>query len=328
MRNIVLLTISLALTLVFSGCAKETPTPKSHTKSNVKVDPDIRIISAHNTDGKITKESIEAAFKANGFEISANNDMSRSFKGKFGAKDPSAGTDFKIYRLMMVYNEEFSTKLIKDYPEFGLIAPISTSVYSKNGDIWNISTLSIKVMSRITGVPVDNANLIALYSKLTTALKQAIPNGEFKDLNYKVLRPDGELVTRFAFVLPNEGDDIEEAMEAYEEVMEGEASSVGFVFPAFTEMTNKVSDVYEFYKTVSICNLDVIYPVHKKHPEAGAYAPCTMYKYKKIDEKFTRMGYPSVHNWTIGTEIEDEFSLEPLIEAQDLLEATIDSTIE
>ena len=168
--------------------------------------------------------------------------------------------------------------------------------------------------------------------QLTKALQQALPNGKFEDLSYKVLRPDGELVTRFAFVLPNEDGDIEEAMENYEEQMESEVASVGFVFPVFTDMTealiqNGIND-YEFYKTVSICNLKVIYPVHKLHPEAGAYAPCTMYKYKKKGDKFTRMGYPSVYNWIAGTQIEDEASLEPLIDAQDLLESVIDSTIE
>jgi uncharacterized protein (DUF302 family) len=328
-NNMILSSITLVLALFFSGCTGEAPAPKAQVKAEkIQTIPDIRIITGKNVDGKITKESVEAAFKANGFEISANNDMSKSFKGKFGEKDPTAGTDFLVYRLMPVYHEELSIKLIKDYPEFGIIAPISTSVYSKDGKEWSISSLSLKAMSRITSVPENNADLIALYAQLTKALEEAIPGGTFKDLKYKILRPDGELITRFAFKLPNPDGDIEEAMEAYEEQMEGEASTVGFVFPVFTEMTEDVSDVYEFYKTVSVCNLDVIYPVHKNHPEVGAYAPCTMYKYKKKGDKMTRMGYASVHNWTIGTEIEDEYSLEPLIKAQDLLEATIDATIE
>ena len=332
MKNkIIFSTFTLVLSLFFTACAKEAPSPKMEAKS-VQAPKDIRIMTAKNSDNKITIESIEAAFKANGFEISANNDMSKSFKKSFGEKDPTAGTDFKVYRLMPVYHEEYSIKLIKDYPEFGLIAPISTSVYSKDGSTISISSLSLHAMSRITKVPETNTDLIALYSQLTKALKEALPNGDFKDLNYNVLRPDGELITRFAFVLPNESGDIEEALEEYEEQMEGEAESAGFVFPVFTDMTEAlvksgVND-YEFYKTASICNLKVIYPVHKKHPEAGAYAPCTIYKYKKRNEKFTRMGYPSVHNWTIGTQIEDEVSLEPLIDAQDLLESTIDSTIE
>ncbi len=334
MKKIVLSTLVLTLTLFFSGCNQIVSTPEVQNVKTQKKDikADIRIMTANNSDGKITVKSIEEAFVANGFEISANNDMSKSFKKSFGDKDPSAGTDFKMYRLMPVYNEKYSIKLIKDYPEFGLIAPISTSVYSKDGKNISISSLSINAMSRMTGVPENNVDLIALYSQLTKALELAMPNGSFKDLSYKVLRPDGELVTRFAFVLANEEGDIEEAMENYEEQMEGEVSSAGFVFPAFNDMTETLVDngikKYEFYKTVSICNLKVIYPVHKNHPEVGAYAPCTMYKYKKKGDKLTRMGYPSVYNWAIGTQIEDEFSLEPLIEAQDLLESTIDSTIE
>jgi uncharacterized protein (DUF302 family) len=250
-NNIILSTFTLVLALVLNGCAQNISTVKANTAKKMQAEPDIRIITGQNSNGKITKESIEAAFKANGFEISANNDMSKSFQGKFGEKDPTAGTDFKVYRLMPVYHEKLSIKLIKNYPEFGLIAPISTSVYSKDGSVWNISSLSLKAMSRITSVPVDNPDLVALYAQLTKALEEAIPSGEFKDLTYKILRPDGELVTRFAFVLPNEGGNIAEAMEEYEEVMEGEAESAGFVFPVFTEMTEKVSDIYEFYKTVS-----------------------------------------------------------------------------
>ena len=331
-NNIILSTITLTLALLFSGCAGETPVPTIQSKKVQAQVADIRIMTANNSDGKITIQSIEKAFEANGFEISANNNMSKSFKKSFGDKDSTAGTDFKIYRLMLVYNEKYSMKLIKDYPEFGLIAPISTSVYSKDGNEISISSLSLNAMSRMTGVPKNNTDLIELYSTLSKALKEALPNGSFKDLNYKVLRPDGALVTRFAFVLANEDDDIEDAMDNYEEQMEGEVSSVGFVFPAFNDMTEtlvKNSDNdYEFYRTVSICNLKVIYPVHKNHPEVGAFAPCTMYKYKKKGDKLTRMGYPSVYNWAIGTQIEDEFSLEPLIDAQDLLESTIDSTIE
>ncbi len=334
MKKLLISTLALGLTLFLSGCNQPTSAAKVEPILVKKIhkEADIRIITTNKDDNKITIESIEKAFKANGFEISANNDMSKSFKTSFGEKDATAGTDFQIYRLMPVYNEEYSINLIKNYPEFGLIAPISTSIYSKNGKEISIASLSLQAMSKITSVPEDNADLIALYSKLTKALEEALPNGKFNDLNYKVLRPDGALVTRFTFVLANEENDIEEAMENYEEQMEGEVASVGFVFPSFTDMTetlveNGITD-YEFYKTVSICNLKVIYPVHKLHPEAGAYAPCTMYKYKKKDEKFTRMGYPSVYNWAVGTQIEDELSLEPLIDAQDLLESTIDSTIE
>lgn len=333
MKNTILSTIALTSALLFSGCGSEptTPSPKTSVKK-VETRDDIRIFAASNSDGKITKDSIEEAFKANGFIITGNNDMNQAFEGRFGEKFPTAGKDYNMYRLMFVYNPKITAKLIKDYPRAGLLAPLSTSVYSKDGETINISSLSLEGMSRIAGIPEDNADLIALRDNLTNALKAALPNGNFKKLNYKKVRPDGEIVTKFKFRMPDETDDIEEAKETYQEMMEGEIESNGFIVAGFTSVSydledNGVED-YDFYDTYSICKLEVIYPVHKSHPEVGALAPCTMFMYKKSDEEFTYMGYPSVYNWIMTTNIEDDYSLEPLIDAQNSLEFTIDGTIE
>lgn len=327
MKNIVLSTLTLILALFFSGCGQEVSTPKVKTAQKEQLQEDIRIFAVDNSQGKITAKSIEKAFKANGFTIVGNNDMNKAFEKRF----EGGGKDFNTYRLMFVHNPEISSKLVKDYPEMGLLAPLSTSVYSKDGKTINISSLSLTGMSRISGVPETNTDLIALYDSMTKALKEALPNGEFQKLSYKKIRPDGELVTRFAFVLKNKGN-IEEAKESYQETMEGEIESAGFIVAGFYPVNedlveNGIKD-YDFYDSYSICKLEVIYPVHKVHPEVGAFAPCTMYMYKKKGEKFTRMGYPSVYNWIMSTNIYDDESINPLIDAQDLLESKIDSTIE
>ncbi|MEA3372525.1 MAG: DUF302 domain-containing protein [Campylobacterota bacterium] len=326
MKKIVLSTLTLMLVLFFNGCSKEVSAPKQ-TAQKVQTREDIRIFSADNSDGKITVQSIEKAFKANGFTIVGNNNMNRAFEQRFGG-----GKDFHMYRLMFIHNPKVSANLIKDYPEFGLLSPLSTSVYSKDGKTISISSLSLTGMSRITGVPESNPDLISLFDKMTKSLKEALPNGDFQKLSYKKIRPDGEIITRFAFVLPNDGDDIEEAKESYQETMEGEIESQGFIvagfYPVNEDLNENGIEDFEFYDTYAICKLEVIYPVHKLHPEVGAFAPCTMYMYKKKGEKFTRMGYPSVYNWIMSTNIFDDPSLEPLIDAQDLLESTVDSTIE
>ena len=325
MKKLIILLSTLVLALFFTACQKDMATPL--VQKEQKIREDIRIFSSDNSDGKITVGSIEKAFEANGFTITGNNNMNKSFEKRFGG-----GKDFKMYRLMFVYNPKLSAKILKDYPEFGLISPLSTSVYSKDGKTISISSLSLTGMSRISGVPENNPSLIELSERLTSSLKQAFPKGEFEKLNYKFVRPDGELVTRFAFVLDNESGDIEDAKESYQETMEGEIESAGFVVAGFTPIMEDLEengvDSYEFYDGYSICKLEVIYPVHKLHPEVGAFAPCTMYLYKKKGEKFTRMGYPSVYNWVMSTNIYDDGSLEPLIDAQNLLESTIDSTIE
>jgi len=323
MKNIVLSTLAFILALFFSGCTGEVSTPKAQEQ----VREDIRIFTANNSEGKITAKSIEKAFKANGFTIVGNNDMNKAFEKRF----EGGGKDFKVYRLMFVHNPKISAKIINEYPEFGLIAPLSTSVYSKDGTTLSISSLSLTGMSRVSGVPETNKDMIQLHNSMTKALQEALPNGKFEPLSYKITRPEGSLVTRFAFVLKNEGK-MEEAKESYQETMEGEIESAGFIVAGFYPINEDLVDSgindYDFYDSYSICKLEVIYPVHKVHPEVGAFAPCTMYMYKKKNEKFTRMGYPSVYNWVLSTNIDDEPSLQPLIDAQDLLETKIDSTIE
>jgi len=292
-----------------------------------KFSHDIRIFSSGNTDGKISVESIEKAFEENGFTIAGNNNMNLSFEARFGG-----GKDYEMYRLMFVYHPKLSAKLLKDYPEFGLLAPLATSVYSKDGTKISISSLTLKGMSRISGVPMDNPDLVALHDNMTKSLKKAFPNGEFEELSYEIIRPDGEIVTRFAFVMENDFDDIVDAKYAYQEIMEGEIESAGFTVAGFLPIIEDLKangvDDYDFYDGYSICKLEVIYPVHKLHPEVGAFAPCTLFMYKKKDEDFTRMGYPSVYNWIMSTNIYDDESLNPLIDAQNLLESAIDSTIE
>lgn len=326
MKNIVLSTLSLFMVLFVSGCTTQVSTPNVQTAQNTELREDIRIYGVANPEGKITAKSIEVAFKANGFTIVGNNDMNKAFEKRF-----NGGKDFNTYRLMFVHHPKITSKLVKEYPEMGLLAPLSTSVYSKDGKTINISSLSLRGMSRISGVPETNPDLIALRDAMTKSLQEALPNGEFKELSYKKIRPDGPLITRFAFVLKNEGDMVE-AKESYQETMEGEIESSGFIVAGFYPvqedlLANGIKD-YDFYDSYSICKLEVIYPVHKLHPEVGAFAPCTMYMYKKKGEKFTRMGYPSVYNWIMSTNIYDDESLEPLIDAQDLLETKIDGTIE
>ena len=326
MKNVVLSTLTLVLVLFFSGCNKEVSPAKVMKANKTELREDIRIFSADNGQGKITVKSIEKAFKANGFTIVGNNDMNAAFQKRFGGKK-----DFKMYRLMFVHNPEISTQLIKEYPRFGLLSPLSTSVYSKDGKTINISSLSLRGISRVSGVPETNTKLIELYAQMTKALQEALPQGKFKELSYKKIRPDGELITKFKFVLKNEGD-IEEAKENYQETMEGEIESLGFIvagfYPVNEDLVEKGIKDYDFYDTYAICKLEVIYPVHKAHPEVGAFAPCTMFMYKKKGEKFTYLGYPSVYNWIMSTNIYDDESLKPLIDAQNLLESTIDSTIE
>ena len=283
---------------------------------------DIQIYTADNSKGKITGASIEKAFADAGFLISGHNDMNIAFKGKFQK------TNHKMYRLFTLYKKDLVLELVKITPDAALFAPLSMSIYMNNGsnDI-SISSLSIDGMAKVTGIPASNKHMIE-YSKLVRAtLAKALPNGHFEKTSYKILKPKGELITRFTYDMELEGGDnadvVEEELEGIQEELESSLETVGFVIAGFNKLGEEFVEAgykkYDFFDAYSICKLPVIFEVAKTHPEAGAYAPCTFYMYKEKGSKTIQMAYPSVYNWLSSLDIEDKPSTKVLEDAQKLM---------
>ncbi len=271
---------------------------------------DIRVMTVPNPDGKITGATIEAAFNANGFIVDGNNDMNKPFKLRFGK------LWYNTYRLAVVHHSDYTAKLAKDYPSIGLLTPLSMSIWSSNDNKdMSISSLTLRGMSRITQIPMDNPDLIAYADAMDKALKDALPGGKYEERTYsKVADMNTQLATLFTAEI--------EDKDEFEEEFEAEMEPVGFLFPSFIDLNGELQErgdeSFDYYDTYSVCKFDVIYPVSETHPEVGAFAPCTFFIYKKVDEDVTHMGYPSVDNWITATDIEDEKSLQPLVEAQKL----------
>lgn len=318
MKKIYAILITALITLGFTACST---TPAAPDVAELNKGQDIQIYTAPNADGKITAKSIEAAFASAGFTIDINNDMNGIFDKRFG------GHWYETYHLFAVHSK-YAAKLAKQYPSIGLITPLSTAIYSNDKEhTMNISTLSLKGMSRMTQIPMDNPDLVAYHKQLDDALSKALPQGHFNVLNYKLSNPNDQLATTFTLKFEAEGDDMMTAKEDFQAEFEGELEPIGFLFPSFLEFNGEIKNAdyqgYDFFDTYSICKLDVIYPISKTHPEVGAFAPCSFYMYKLKGEAKVHMGFPGVQNWISAAEIKDKESLDPLLEAHKLIEEKV-----
>lgn len=289
---------------------------------------DIQIYTADNSNGKITGASIEKTFEDAGFLISGNNDMNIAFKSKFQK------TNHKMYHLFTLHKQDLVLELIKVSPDAALFAPLSMSIYMNTGsnDI-SISSLSLDGMSKVTGIPASNKYMIEYSKLIRDTLAKALPNGHFEKTSYKILKPEGELVTRFSLEMElDEGIDVEEELEGIQEELESSLETVGFVIAGFNKLGEDFADAgyekYDFFDAYSICKLPVIFTVSKTHPEAGAYAPCTFYMYKEKGSNVIHMAYPSVYNWISSLDIKDEASIKVLVDAQKLMIDVVNETIE
>jgi len=332
MNKIYSVLVSALVALTLTACYGTSP------KASAGMDDsqDIRIFTVANPDGKITAASIEAAFEKTGFSIDGNNNMNAPFKPRFGK------TYYQTYHLFTTHSAKHTLALVKKYPSIGLLSPLSMSLYSNRDDdtskgkTMSISSLTLRGMSRMTGIPMNNPDLIAYSKFLEKGLRAALPGGHFEKLSYKnVATMDKMYATTFEteFDGANE-DERAEQKDDFEAEFEGELEPIGFLFPGFVDFASEFGDAgydaFEIYDTYSICKLDVIFPIHQEHPEVGAFAPCTYYIYMKKGETKVHMGFPSVDNWISATDLDvtDKATFGTLIEAQGLIEKVVNEITE
>ena len=281
---------------------------------------DIRIYTADNNGGKVTAETIAKTFKDAGFTISANNDMNRAFDAKFKTHTHDA------YNLMVLHKKDVVAKLIAKYPSIALFTPLSMSIYTRKGEkTISVSSMDIAGIAKVTGIPADNAVLVAYMKEISDVFAKALPNGKFEKVNYKIGKPEGDLVNRFTMGMDVKDDEIEDEMDGIQEELEAGFSTAGFVMAGFNSIGD---DTYDFFDAYSICKVAVIFEVSNTHPEAGAFAPCTFYMYKKKGEKVVHFAYPSVYNWLSSIDATDKGSKDVLLKAQKAMNAAVNEATE
>ncbi len=283
---------------------------------------DVNVISQENKDGKVTPKTIEAEFKKMGFYISDNRDMNIPFMKQFDK------TDFKIYNLFTLYHVDSVHNLAKQYPKIGLFTPMSMAIYTKKGeDRIHVSFLTIDAMSKITGIPIDNKDLVNIGTLVKKTLFKALPKGEYETFEYQISKTQKDLVTKMNIELdPTEWEDMSEGII---EEFEAGIELNGFVQAGFTDIAydfkKEGDDTFDLFVSESICKLVVIYSVAKTRPEAGAFAPCSVSMYKKKGDNTMYVEYPNVYNWIASLTIKDAEAISQLLNAQGKMEVILNT---
>jgi uncharacterized protein (DUF302 family) len=286
---------------------------------------DIEVLTSPNKDGKITAKTIEEAFTKAGFFVSANRDMNLPFKKQFKE------TTFESYNLFTFYKKDTTLALAKKYDNIGLFAPMSMSIYTKKGstDI-SISSLTASAMQKIMKIPTDEKLLTDLRALVVKTLKTAMPNGKLERLPYKIEATKKELVTKFSMEI--DAKDWDDELEELKMGFGGDLALNGFIIAGENNLGDEFEEAnyegFDFYEVYSICKLPVIYTIAKTHPEAGAFAPCSLYMSKKKDADTMTIAFPSVYNWMSSMALTDKEELSTLEDAQKRMRKILSSLTE
>ena len=312
------LILLLIMSIVMGGCSA-TLYSKQKKAQQAKMQ-DVQVFVSNNKDNVITPNKIEDAFESVGLSVLGNNNMNKPFTARFKS------THYKVYNLAMFMNNDLTFKLLKKYPEFGALTPLTMSMWQDKQGNFNVATLSAHGISRATQIPLDDKDLIAYAALIKKALYKAMPDAKQKKLSFTPSHNNKPLQQNFTVQVElDDGSSMENYIEDFESEFESEMDSMGFLLPNYTNVQEDIFDdynykgVYDFFHTYSICKLDVIFPVSKTHPEAGSWAPCSFYLYKKVGEKEMHMGFLGVENWITTLDIDDQESIEPLKKAQGMI---------
>ena len=285
---------------------------------------DLHLFSADNKDGKISSLSIEKTLKENGFTIGVRSEMNGPFKKQFKQ------TDFKSFTLMTFYDTKLSQDLVKLYPDAGVITPMGIGIYQRvNEDTIHVSLLTVATQMKILGTDDKRVlNILTqIQTKLLATMKKALPHAKYT-LSVEPLKVTKKLMTKYVMDL-DEDDDADDVIDEIEMGLDAGFNPYGFIVAAqeyYNDTLTKddtVKSPFDFYKTYSICKLEVIYTVARLRPDAAAFAPCTTMVYKKKGENKVVFGFPSVYNWMSSAAITDEASKAVLIKAQTNFEAIL-----
>lgn len=313
MKKIYSLVIAAAVAVSMTACMGSPSVAEQNKGYNVQV------FVSDNKDGAISPKTIDAAFTAAGMVVDGDNNMNSPFMKRFKK------IHYKTYNLAMFHSVELSKKLVAKDPKFAILLPLTMSIWSDDKKhTLNISCLSLEGMANATGFPVTDPDLVAYAALTKKALKAAMPNGHFIALNKIAKMSKKSFAQEYTLTVELDEDQVmDDYIDDFEAEFEGEMEPLGFLLPNYLNLNEELFDegdaTYDFFHTYSICKFDVIFPVSEKHPEAGAYAPCSFYIYKKKSEEKMHMGYLGVNNWIKSLNITEKEAFQPLLDAQGMI---------
>ena len=165
--------LAITTTLNAAGKAKAVELNKGQS---------VQVYSAPNADGAITTKTIDEGFEKSGLTLGGDNNMNNPFSKRFNH------THYSTYNLAMFYNTDLTVKLIKKYPKFGSLTPLTMSIWvDDTKKTMNVATLTLTGMSKAVNIPESDPDLIAYAELVKKALKTAMPKGVFQKNNFPIV---------------------------------------------------------------------------------------------------------------------------------------------
>ena len=220
-----------------------------------------------------------------------------------------------------VINKEAIRPLLLKNPDFGAFTPFNFLVYktldNKDDNYTWYGHLDADMMLDIIGE--KDAGSRDAFRKMVAGLDDVVKK-EMKPVKSKVFPRSNPLpkVTLTKMVKKfDKPDDMEEFVEDFVMEHDGRFSKHNFIIAGFIDLKFEYSDMdlefdaYDAYWVSLLCHFEFSNSIFNRgKPEAGMFAPCSIYFYVPKGKNELHVGYSSVNNWISGLDFKDQKRIE------------------
>jgi uncharacterized protein (DUF302 family) len=211
-----------------------------------------------------------------------------------------------------VANDEALRPLLIKAPELGGFSPFNLHTYKKKSeDKTYVGHIVPDTMLDIVGV--KDAGIRKEFNAMFPALDKMVQDeigGKVETSTFDKLPAEPMMNFEITFERP---EDLAEYIETFQEEFEAAFEDKKYIIAGYKDFKETYTDLelpfdeYDAYFVYSLCHFTYSYNMFNKgRPDAGAFAPCSMYLYIKKDSNTMVVGMPKLANWVSVLNIKDE----------------------
>ena len=268
-------------------------------------------------DGSVEKpfnNIVDNELKTIGYAVTdPHKRVNDHYKEKYGS------TVLDVLSFMSVVNDKEILPLLNIDPRIAGFSPFNMLIHKKLDEKnTHVGHLTPNAMLDILGIEDKTVR-----EKFTASFKplDAKLEAEFKAkglkftksyISYKKMAEKRMMNFEYEFERP---EDLDDFLDEFQETLEDSFIKKEYLIAGYhnfmegIEGAKEILKDYDAFWTYSLCHLEYSYNMFDKkgaHPEAGLFAPCSMYMYIKKGSNKLVVGMPTLVNWSDTLGITDE----------------------
>jgi len=261
-----------------------------------------------NAEAKYNK-IVEEALPKLGFNLAdPHHRVNDQYKTKYGS------TVLDVLSFLPVVNDNNVMPLFNIDPRLAAFAPFNMLIHKKLDEgVTHVGHLTPEAMLDIIGIKDEKVRtkFIASFKPLDDLLEKEFGVNKKSYTTYTKLSKDNMINFEYEFERP---DDIDDFIDEFQNKFEISFINKKYLIAGFhdflgTDEGEEALDKFDIFWSYSLCHLGYSYNMFDTkgaRPDAGLFAPCTMYMYVKKGSNKLVVGMPKLINIMDTLEIKDE----------------------